>query len=280
MCPRNLRSHKQIGKFLNAMRKAKAIDVVEKKGVISVSRVDLEHKVFAQLGEKFAADIAAASLTAAAAPADSKPAASGVPPPTITAMWKPTHYLEDLYKVMGKNKNDLFRWDQAKAILLSYVEKEGLGKGDSGPVKIDEMLLSALLKAAGAQKKDQVWPEQVEFEELEEKMQERMSEHTTVDVAGIGPVTRKGQAVKIEMILSKKGAHNVTRVSNLESYGLDPESVGTELKKKLSCMFNLEDVPGKNAKDKLLQFQGHMNVEVSQYLQERYGITKNFLSVK
>ena len=33
------RSHKQIGKFLNAMRKSKAIDVTEKKGVIHVSKV-------------------------------------------------------------------------------------------------------------------------------------------------------------------------------------------------------------------------------------------------
>ena len=33
------RSHKQIGKFLNAMRKSKAIEVTEKKGVIHVSKV-------------------------------------------------------------------------------------------------------------------------------------------------------------------------------------------------------------------------------------------------
>ena len=69
------RSHKQIGKFLNAMRKSKAIDVTEKKGVIHVSKVvaasalrhyagslvrpafpayeDRKHKVFVALEEKF-----------------------------------------------------------------------------------------------------------------------------------------------------------------------------------------------------------------------------------
>ena len=78
-----LRSHKQIGKFLNAMRKSKAIDVTEKKGVIHVSKVagnsagqrvletcilvchastlslalsrqDRKHKVFVSLEEKYA----------------------------------------------------------------------------------------------------------------------------------------------------------------------------------------------------------------------------------
>lgn len=38
------RSHKQIGKFLNAMRKSKAIDVTEKKGVIHVSKIAAWHE--------------------------------------------------------------------------------------------------------------------------------------------------------------------------------------------------------------------------------------------
>eukprot|EP00440_Ansanella_granifera_P000571 gb/GFBE01000618.1/.p1 GENE.gb/GFBE01000618.1/~~gb/GFBE01000618.1/.p1 ORF type:complete len:578 (+),score=174.22 gb/GFBE01000618.1/:1-1734(+) len=273
-------SHKQIGKFLNAMRKAKAIDVVEKKGVISVSKVDRGNKVFKQLEEKFAADMAAASSAAASSPAAADSAAAGLPPPTVTAMWKPSHYLEPMWKAMGKSKSDLYTWDQAKAILVAFIEKEGLGKGDSGPVKTNDELLNALFKSAGGQKKDQTWPEEVDFEELENKLEDRMQQHTTIDVAGIGPTTRKGGPVSIFVTLSRKGAHNVTRIANLEAYGLDPEAMGDELKKKLNCTVHLEDMPGKNVKEKLLQLQGHVDQELARYLETRYGITKKFLEVK
>eukprot|EP00928_Gymnodinium_smaydae_P038878 TRINITY_DN26701_c0_g2_i1.p1 TRINITY_DN26701_c0_g2~~TRINITY_DN26701_c0_g2_i1.p1 ORF type:complete len:580 (-),score=135.25 TRINITY_DN26701_c0_g2_i1:194-1933(-) len=276
-------SHKQIGKYLNAMRKAKAIDVTEKKGVIFVSKVDRGHKTFAKLEEKFAADIAAASSASAenAAATDEGPATSaGLAAPTITAMWKPSHYTEVLFKAVGKSKSDLYTWDQARAVLVSYVEKEGLGKGDEGPVKMNEELVNALLKAAGGQKKDQTWPEEVDFEELEDKLQERMQEHSAINVTGVGTTTRKGPPVKIDVQLSKKGAHNVTKVFNLEAYGLDPVAMGDELKKKLNCTIFIEDLPGKNAKDKMLQVQGHVDKDLVKYLEQKYGITKSFFSVK
>jgi len=271
-------SHKQIGKFLNAMRKAKAIEVVEKKGVISVSKVDRGHRVFSQLAEKFASDSAAANAAATSA-AEEPAVAAGLRAPTVTAMWKPSHYLEAMWKAMGKRKDDLLTWDQAKAVLVSYVEKESLGKNGEGSVKLNEDLLTALYKTAGGQKKDQTWPEEASWDELEEKMEERLQQHTCVDVVGIGAITRKGGPVNIQMTLSRKGAHNVTRIVNLEAYGLDPEAMGDELKKKLNCTALIEDMPGKNTKDKMLQLQGHADQEFAQYLEQKYGITKKFLEI-
>jgi len=269
-------SHKQIGKYLNVMRKAKAIDFNEKKGVIYVTTVDLKHRVFGQLVEKFASDaVATAASVASVAPA----AAAGLAPPTISAVWKPTHYTEPLFKVMGKGKSDLYTWDQASSTLKAYCEKESLVLED-GKVKLSEDLLTMLFKAAGAQKKDQTWPEEAEFAELEAKLEERMQEHTIVDVAGVGPTTRKGPVVNIEVSLSRKGAHNVTRICNLEAYGLDVQSIGDELKKKLNCTVHIEDMPGKNTKDQLMQLQGHMDQELADFLLSRYGIPKSMLSVK
>lgn len=269
-------SHKQIGKFLNVMRKAKLIDVTEKKGVISVSKVDRKHKKWAELEEKFAGDAGAAS--AAAASAEAAPAAAGMAPPTVSTLWKPTHYTEPLFKVAGKGKSDLYTWEQAVGILKAYCEGASLVDGED--VKLSEGLLAILYRASGPQKKELTFPETAAFDELEEKLQERMHEHTVIDVAGVGPTTRKGPQVKIDVSLSRKGAHNVTRVGNLEAYGLDVLSIGDELKKKLSCTVTLEDMPGKNSKDKLMQLQGHMTDELAEYLQSRYGITKAFMSVK
>ena len=105
-------------------------------------------------------------------------------------------------------------------------------------------------------------------------------------MAGVGVTTRKGAPVNIAISLqepertaqknalfgasmkprSRKGAHNVTRICNLEAYGLAPEpgtstrggwralskallprALGDELKKKLNCTVYIEDMPGKNA---------------------------------
>ncbi|CAE7868346.1 Eukaryotic translation initiation factor 2D [Symbiodinium microadriaticum] len=268
-------SHKQIGKFLNAMRKSKAIDVTEKKGVIHVSKVDRKHKVFVSLEEKFAEQVAAAPVAAVAAAVTP----AGLPPPKVTAMWKPSHYLEPIWKAMGKKKDELYTWDEARAIVFSYIEQEGLGKPD-GPIKMSDGLLTALWKTAGGQKKDQEWPTEVDAEQVEEKLEDRLQQHAAIDVAGVGVTTRKGAPVNIAISLSRKGAHNVTRICNLEAYGLAPEALGDELKKKLNCTVYIEDMPGKNVKEKMLQLQGHVDQEFAQFLEQRYGITKKFLEVK
>ncbi|CAJ1345542.1 unnamed protein product [Effrenium voratum] len=268
-------SHKQIGKYLNAMRKSKAIDVTEKKGVVSVSKVDRGHKVFAALEAKFADEMTAA----AAAPAAAAPAATGLPPPKVTAMWKPTHYLEAIWKAMGKKKDDLYTWDEARNVVFSYIEQESLRKPD-GHIKMNEGLLNGLWKTAGGQKKDQEWPEEVDAEEVEEKLEDRLHQYTTIDVAGVGPITRKGPPLNIAVSLSRKGAHNVTRICNLEAYGLDPEALGDELKRKLNCTVYIEEMPGKNVKEKMLQLQGHVDQELGAFLELRYGITKKFMEVK
>jgi len=270
-------SHKQIGKFLNVMRKAKVIDVIEKKGVISVTKVDLGHKMFAQMQEKYARDIAATSSTAAEAQ-ESAGSGVAVAPPKISTVWKPTHYTEPLFKAMGRSKSDLYSWEDASKILKAYCEKENLVEGDE--VKLTEDLLAILFRVAGGQKKDATFPEKADFSELEDKLQDRMQEHTTIEVSGVGPTTRKGPPVKIEVSLSRKGAHNITRICNLEAYGLDVQSMGDELKRKLNCTVHIEDMPGKNVKDKMLQLQGHVVEELQAHVLAKYGIRESFFSVK
>lgn len=270
-------SHKQIGKFLNVMRKAKVIDVVEKKGVISVTKVDLQHKSFAQMQDKYAGEVAASAASAPGAQGAAA-ATSNLAAPKILTVWKPTHYTEPLFKAMGKNKSGLYSWEDASKVLRSYCEKEQLLEGDD--VKLSEEILTMLYRAAGAQKKDLSFPEKAEFSEVEVKLQERMQEHTTIDVAGVGPTTRKGPPVKIEVSLSRKGAHNITRICNLEAYGIDVQGMGDELKKRLNCTVHIEDMPGKNTKDKLLQLQGHVQDEVAAHILSRYGIARSFMSVK
>lgn len=279
-------SHKQIGKFLNALRKSKVIEVNEKKGVISVTKVVRDHKFFAQLKEKFAGASAEAAEVAASS-ASVSASSKDLPPPKVTTVWKiksDSKGLEELFKSVGKSKTDFHSSEDARNVLLGYIKTQKLGEAsdDDARVKLDDGLISALYRVAGAQKKDLTFPEDESLGELEEKMLSRMQEHTTIEVAGLPPVTRKGPPEHwlIEVTLSRKGAHNVTRVCNLEAYGIEVPSLGDELKKKLNCTVHIEAMPGKNSKDQSMTLQGHVDQELSEHLQQKYGITKAFFSVK
>lgn len=271
-------SHKQIGKYFNSMRKAKVIDVKENKQVVSVTKVHVDHKTFKQLEEKFAGELKAGAAASAPEAEAKGAAAAGLPPPKVTTVWKATHYTEPFFKAVGKSKSDLYPWEEVSAALASYTKAQSLDL-EGGEVKLNEDLITWLYRAAGAQKKDLTFPESVEREELEEKLKDRMHEHTIIDVSGVGPTTRKGPPVKLEVSLSRKGAHNVTRIANLEAFGLDPTALGDELKRKLNTQVYIEDMPGKNTKDKLLQLQGHADKEFEAFLKERYGIPKSMFSV-
>mmetsp|Transcript_13125 Transcript_13125/g.30666 ORF Transcript_13125/g.30666 Transcript_13125/m.30666 type:complete len:576 (+) Transcript_13125:118-1845(+) len=273
-------SHKQIGKYLNSLRKAKAIEVVEKKGVISITKIDLSSKTLKGLQEKFAAAAASAAASGPAAESGGGKKKEPPPPPVVQTLWKPTHYVESLFKAMGKSKSDICSWEKAVEVLTSYIEKEGLQAPDSDAVKLNEELLTALYKETGGQKKDAVFPVEADIDELEEKLHDRMQEHTSIEVSGMGSTVRKGPLQKLEVSLSRKGAHNVTRICNLEAYSIDVVAVGDELKKKLSCTVYIEDMPGKNTKDKMMQLQGHVAQEFADFVLDRFGITKNFISVK
>lgn len=149
-------------------------------------------------------------------------------------------------------------------------------------MKLNDGLISALYRTSGAEKKDAKFPEEASFDDLEDKMQARMQQHTTIEVIGLPPITRKGSpdCWLIEVSLSRKGAHNVSRICNLEAYGIDVPSLGDELKKKLNCTVHIEPMPGKNSKDQCMTLQGHVAQELGDYLQQKYGITKAFMSVK
>ena len=48
--------------------------------------------------------------------------------------------------------------------------------------------------------------------------------------------------------------------------------MGDELKRKLNCTVYIEEMPGKNVKEKMLQLQGHVDQELAQFLEQRWEI--------
>merc|ERR1719456_2156229 len=163
-----------------------------------------------------------------------------------------------------KSRDQLFSMDEARAVIKSYCERESL-LIEAG-VKLDEKLTKALWEVAGGKKKDAPdYPTEASLDQVHAKLEERMAEHTKVEVDGDSCV-RKGGLPKIEIHLTRKGGHNLTRVVGLETYCVKPEALAQDLKKHLNCTTSVEDLPGKDAKDKMMQTQGHVQNELIEYL--------------
>mmetsp|Transcript_65173 Transcript_65173/g.174793 ORF Transcript_65173/g.174793 Transcript_65173/m.174793 type:complete len:558 (-) Transcript_65173:97-1770(-) len=268
-------SHKNLGKFLNAKRKLKLIDVVDKKGVISVTKVNRDHPAYTS----FEYSPPAEAAPAAAAKDGAKGGASKKPGPKVLQMWKPTHYMEPLYVACGRSKGAILPLADALKILHEYIEKNDLGGGEM--IKIDETLQNALYKVAGGKKKGAAEdPTEAVAAELEARFQERLTEFTVVELPNAPRIEKKGPFQPILITTTRKGGHNLTRATGLELFGVDIERMAQELKKKLNCTTSVEDLPGKQVKEKLLQVQGYCEGEIIEYLKNEYGVEKKWVDVK
>ena len=60
---------------------------------------------------------------------------------------------------------------------------------------------------------------------MEAKLKERLQLHTVVEVEGLPQYVKKGELQKIQIATARKGAHNITRCTGLETFSIDPETM-------------------------------------------------------
>jgi translation initiation factor 2D len=184
-----------------------------------------------------------------------------------------------MYKTLAVSKSECLTWAECVAVLDKYLEHAGITASD-GEVALDEMLQSALFIVAGGKKKEDEIPKKATREEMEAKLKERLQLHTVVEVEGLPQYVKKGELQKIQIATARKGAHNITRCTGLETFSIDPETTAKDLKKLLSCTTSVEELPGKNVKEKLLQMQGHAQNELVEYLKKEYNIPEKYIELK
>jgi len=268
-------SHKQISKFYNALRKLKCLEVTEKKGIVTLVSCNLEHKAMKAFEEKYGKIAAESSVVE-----EKKGKQTTAKQVKVTTLWSPNSDLAILYKEMGIDKKKLMTMEDAmKTVLHAYIEKNDLLQDKK--VKIDEKLIDSLYKVSQHKPKDlDEFPKEALCAAVEEIFQNRSDEHTAVEVEGSGTVTKKGPLHKIEVHLTRKGGHNLTRVVGLETFSLSPDTLAQDLKKTLNCTTTVEELPGNKTKEKMLQLQGHVDNELKDYLLSTYGIPKSYVTVK
>lgn len=124
-----------------------------------------------------------------------------------------------------------------------YVEKENLVKPtDKAKVILDVTLCDALYK--GAIKKGSAYPTEIHKKDLGSTFLNRMQVHHRVS-RGNEVVIRKGAIRTLQIMTERRqGNKKMTRLSGVESFLMDPDSLASELQKKFACSTTTAELPG------------------------------------
>lgn len=107
---------------------------------------------------------------------------------------------------------------------------------------LDVTLCDALYK--GAIKKGSAYPTEIYKKDLSSTFLNRMQVHHKVS-RGTQEVIRKGAIRTIQIMTERRqGNKKMTRLSGLECFLMDPDSLASELQKKFACSTTTAELPG------------------------------------
>lgn len=113
---------------------------------------------------------------------------------------------------------------------------------DRAKVILDVTLCDALYK--GAIKKGSAYPTEIHKKDLGSAFLNRMQVHHKVS-RGTQEVIRKGAIRTIQIMTERRqGNKKMTRLSGLECFLMDPDSLASELQKKFACSTTTAELPG------------------------------------
>ncbi|CAM9209708.1 unnamed protein product, partial [Heterosigma akashiwo] len=94
-------------------------------------------------------------------------------------------------------------------------------------------------------------------------------------------VVRRGriQPVLIE-VEKRQGNKHMTKVSGLETYGVDPDIYARDAQRVFASSSSTEDVPGKNSRAKIVLIQGHLANDVAENLTQTFQIPPKLIETK
>jgi translation initiation factor 2D len=109
-------------------------------------------------------------------------------------------------------------------------------------VVLDAILCDALFK--GAMKKGSTYPTEIHKTDIGSAFISRMQAHHVVTRGGES-IVRKG-ALKANQILTERrqGNKKVTKLSGMETFLMDAETLASALQKKFACSTSVAELPG------------------------------------
>lgn len=161
----------------------------------------------------------------------------------VAEIYKSSVHVNPIFTAVGADQGDLYSASDATAIVFKYVENENLVKPtNKSIVVLDAILCDALFK--GAIKKGSTYPTEIHKKDLGSAFINRMQPHHVV-TRGSESVVRKGGLKPIQIVTERRqGNKKVTKLSGMETFLLDAESLASELQKKCACSTTVAELPG------------------------------------
>ncbi|GFQ05798.1 eukaryotic translation initiation factor 2d [Phtheirospermum japonicum] len=194
----------------------------------------------------------------------------------VVEIYKPSSHVNPIFAAVGADTGKLYTASEASEIVFGYIEKENLVKQtNKSVVVLDVTLCDALFK--GAIKKGTMYPTEIHKKDIGPTFVNRMQAHHLV-IRGNESVVRKGGLKPIQILTERRqGNKKVTKLSGLESFLIDAESLASELQKKFACSTTTSELPGKKGLEVLVQ--GGVIDDLARHLVEQYGVHKRYIEV-
>ncbi|XP_042495319.1 eukaryotic translation initiation factor 2D [Macadamia integrifolia] len=194
----------------------------------------------------------------------------------VAEIYKPSIHVNPIFTAVGADTGKFYGASEATEVVFRYIEKENLVKPmDKAIVVLDATLCDALFK--GAIKKGSSYPTEIHKKDLGTAFINRMQSHHHV-TRGNESVVRKGAMKTVQIMTERRqGNKKVTRVSGLESFLVDAETLASELQKKFACSTSVAELPGKKGYEVMVQ--GGVIDDLAKQLVEHYGIPKRYIEV-
>ncbi|KAK1617564.1 hypothetical protein QYE76_023081 [Lolium multiflorum] len=195
----------------------------------------------------------------------------------VDETYKPSSHVNPIFLAVGADTGKYYSASEASDVVFRYVEKENLVKpADKAKVILDVTLCDALYK--GAVKKGSAYPSEIHKKDLGSTFINRMQIHHRV-ARGNEVVVRKGAIRTVQIMTERRqGNKKMTRVSGLECFLLDADSLASELQKKFACSTTTAELPGKKGQYEVL-VQGGVIENLAKHLVDHYGVPKRYIEV-
>lgn len=195
----------------------------------------------------------------------------------VDEIYKPTSHVNPIFLAVEADTGKYYSASEASDVVFRYVEKENLVKPtDRAKVILDATLCDALYK--GAVKKGSAYPSEIHKKDLGSTFINRMQIHHRV-ARGNEVVVRKGAIRTVQIMTERRqGNKKMTRVSGLECFLMDADSIASELQKKFACSTTTAELPGKKGQHEVL-VQGGVIENLAKHLVDHYGVPKRFIEV-
>lgn len=272
-------SYKKLPKFFMSYEKKGLIQTKIIHKAEQLVGVNREHELYIT----YKAESEAAGHTSSTVSADTQGSPKGKI--SIIPMWKVSSYLRPIFGEQAQLEKDrLYSKEEVREYLKKYASENGLTTGEEvKSVALDELLHGGLF----GKKEPESTGDVVDFERLSNRLVNKMQLHHKVVIRGIPGVNdkevlKKGAMKNIFIQVEDRhtGRKFITRISQLESFGLDPDEFGKALQHKFKTNASVQKLPGKNETGKEISIQGNVLNELKDFLTLECGIPEQFIDME